>query len=210
MGVAINKTKQMELVRDVKTDYQDYSKIREIVRNGYSSLDVIVGLCNARNIVHSRKKVNELVNIGQIERREFGGNKAFPSYKYYVISEKPSYIAALGVQNLGIHQSNRTVKGEGLTYDRLLSFVSIFYNVSKEDILSRKRHRDTVTCRHVFGKIALDNIPLATLKTIGKFLGGRDHSTIINGNTRVRDLNQFDKKFNREYTKLLSFIEKRI
>jgi chromosomal replication initiation ATPase DnaA len=73
-----------------------------------------------------------------------------------------------------------------------------------------RRDRDFVTCRHVFGRIALDNVSNATLKKIGEFLGGRDHSTIINGNTRVRNLNQFDKKFNRKYTKLLSFIEKRI
>ena len=47
----------MELVKDVKTSYQDYNVIREIVRKGYSNLDVIVGVCNSRNIVGNRKEV---------------------------------------------------------------------------------------------------------------------------------------------------------
>lgn len=200
----------MELVKDVKTSYQDYNVIREIVRKGYSNLDVIVGVCNSRNIVGSRKKINELVARGQVEKREVGKDKAFPAYKYFVVSEKPSYIAALGIENLGIHQSKRSVKGEGLTYERLLGFISTFYGIPKEKILSKVRDRELVTCRHVFGRIAIDNVPNATLKNIGLFLGKRDHSTIIHGNTNVNNLNDTDKKFNKEYNQLLSFISKKI
>ena len=46
----------MELVKDVKTSYQDYNVIREIVRKGYSNLDVIVRVCNERNISAVEKK----------------------------------------------------------------------------------------------------------------------------------------------------------
>tara|TARA_R110001632_G_scaffold50941_1_gene126881 strand:- start:14789 stop:15391 length:603 start_codon:yes stop_codon:yes gene_type:complete len=196
----------MELVKDVKTIYQDYNVIRGILRKGYSSLDVIVRVCNERNILGSRKKIYELISKGQIEKKEVGTNKEFPVYKYFVVSEKPSYIAALGVEQLGVHQSKRKVKKEGLTYEKLLRFISTFYGVSEKNILSKVRKRDFVICRQVFGRIALDNIPNTNLKNIGSFLGGRDHSTIIHGNTNVNNLNETDKRFNKEYNQLLSFI----
>ena len=151
-----------------------------------------------------------MVARGQIEKKEVGRNKVFPEYKYFVVSEKPSYIAALGIERLGIHQSKRSVKTDGLTYERLLGFISTFYGVPKENILSKVRKREFVTCRHVFGKIALDNISNSTLKSIGFFLGKRDHSTVLHGNTNVDNFNDTDKNFNREYNKLLSFISKKI
>ena len=49
-------------------------------------------------------------------------------------------------------------------------------------------------------------MPNITLKEIGSFLGGRDHSTVIHGIKTAGDLIETDKQFREEYKRLESFI----
>ena len=65
----------------------------------------------------------------------------------------------------------------------LIKIVSAYYERSVEDIRGHSRKRFLITPRHVFCHIAYITLKME-YAAIGAFLGGRDHSTIIQS---VRD-----------------------
>ncbi len=87
----------------------------------------------------------------------------------------------------------------------LLDVVSKHFGVSKEEIIGTSRVRYKVMPRHALCKILREYTPL-NLKEIGKFLGGRDHSTIIHAISATNDSLDTDKVFKRKYKELLEKI----
>ena len=62
----------------------------------------------------------------------------------------------------------------------IIKCVTTFYNVTREDLESKKRTRTITTARQMVMYLAKKHTS-ATLKVIGAHLGGRDHSTIKYG-----------------------------
>ena len=91
-----------------------------------------------------------------------------------------------------------------LTYENVLSAAIKIINkknstnYTREDVLSKSRVRDIVEIRQCAMFILVSN-GVGTLKSIGRFFGGRDHSTVIHGNRNWGDLCDTDKLF-REFT----------
>lgn len=67
------------------------------------------------------------------------------------------------------------------------------YNLSKAVLLSRQKTNNIIIPRHIVCYLAR-NCSLKSLPEIGRALGGRDHSTIINAVNRIEDLTTRDKK----------------
>ncbi len=65
------------------------------------------------------------------------------------------------------------------------------YGVKKEAIVSKKRHADIVIPRQVIMYLCRMYTD-ASLDEIGSLLGGRDHSTVMNGDNRIKELIQVD------------------
>jgi chromosomal replication initiator protein len=71
-----------------------------------------------------------------------------------------------------------------ITLDSILQVVCDHFSVSREDIISSKRNKELVHPRHIAMYLmrAMTDQPL---DKIGEFLGGRDHTTVIHGLTKI-------------------------
>ena len=80
----------------------------------------------------------------------------------------------------------------------ILDIVCRHFGVQKEEIASASRKRHRVLPRHIVCKLLKDYTRLS-LKDIGWFMGGRDHSTIIHSIRAIENLIFTDKEFEKEY-----------
>ena len=83
-------------------------------------------------------------------------------------------------------------EGHVVTSGYILDVVSDYYHVSKEDITGTSRRAKVVLPRQVVMYFCKDIINMP-LKSIGELLGDRDHSTVINGITKLeREMSEDD------------------
>lgn len=68
--------------------------------------------------------------------------------------------------------------------------VSMFYDVSVNDILSARRNASICNARHVAYFLTREMTPLSTTQMGAKF--NRDHSTIVHGLGKIRELSKTD------------------
>jgi hypothetical protein len=205
----------MELVKDVDTEYKDYLRIRNVLKKGYSHPGVISSLCkkhwkDSERIKNVREKLEHLVEWGQVEKIEveksIGVSVGVVKNYKYILKETPSSLySSLGVDSVVGWQKIGSMKGR-IKFDKLLNIISSFYSQPKTLLLSTCRKRELVVARQMFCYIAKFNMPNITLKEIGSFLGGRDHSTVIHGIRTAGDLIETNKQFRKEYEKLETFI----
>ncbi len=84
-------------------------------------------------------------------------------------------------------------------YIRLEDIADIVLDKTKVqgyDFFSKSRKHEIVIARHIFCHYAYQATS-HSLKTIGRFLGGRDHATIINSKDKYADFYLYDKPFKR-------------
>ena len=190
-------------------------RIRSVLKKGYSHPGIISSLCkkhwtDTEKIKNVREKLEQLVEWGQVEKIEieksigvdFGVVK---KYKYVLKENSPSLYSTLGVDSVVGWQKIGSMKGR-IKFGKLLKILSSFYSQPLDKIMSTSRKRELVVTRQMFCYIAKFNMPNVTLKEIGNFLGGRDHSTVIHGIRTAGDLIETDKQFRKEYEKLESYI----
>ncbi|MDX2189487.1 MAG: chromosomal replication initiator protein DnaA [Bacteroidota bacterium] len=72
--------------------------------------------------------------------------------------------------------------------------ITDFFKVTLEDVKSKSRKKELVIPRQV-GIYLAKNYTTLSLKTIGLYFGGRDHSTVIHSIETVEDMMVTDKKF---------------
>ena len=75
---------------------------------------------------------------------------------------------------------------QDITVVYIQEVVSKHYNVSVEDILSKKRNHSITVPRHVSMYLTRKLLDLS-LPKIGKEFGGRDHSTVIHGCDKISE-----------------------
>ncbi|MCS7073448.1 MAG: chromosomal replication initiator protein DnaA, partial [Bacteroidia bacterium] len=81
-----------------------------------------------------------------------------------------------------------------LSIETIMQEVSSYYKVSLELLKDKTRKREIVQARQIAMYFA-KNMTKASLKTIGAYFGGRDHSTVIHAITTVEDLSSIDKEY---------------
>lgn len=62
--------------------------------------------------------------------------------------------------------------------ERAAVFVETYTGVDRTDLVAQRRQQELVRARALFTWVVLWHSPTTALKTIGTWLGGRDHSTI--------------------------------
>lgn len=82
-----------------------------------------------------------------------------------------------------------------LTPERIISVVANYYSIHKKDIVGKSRKKEFVIPRHM-AMYLIREITDSSLIEIGKIFGGRDHSTIINGISRIDQAMKMDKAVN--------------
>ena len=71
-----------------------------------------------------------------------------------------------------------------ITPDLVIEIVSEHFNVTPADIMSSKRNKEIVMPRQITMYLCR-NMTTTTLDGIGKFLGNKDHTTIIHGIEKI-------------------------
>ena len=74
-----------------------------------------------------------------------------------------------------------------VSIDYLQKVVSEHYNISLEDLQSKTRKKEVVMARHIAMHLAKEYTD-HSLKSIGQYFGGRDHSTVIHALQAVNDM----------------------
>ncbi len=92
-----------------------------------------------------------------------------------------------------------------LTISEILKVVGEYYNLSKDDIVGRKRTRVVTTARQVTMYLAKEYSD-ASLKAIGRELGNRDHSTVIYGHKSVDSLKATDARLAKELNEIVELL----
>ena len=101
-------------------------------------------------------------------------------------------------QTVGLEEKELTVKD-------IIRAVTGFYNVSVEDLQSRKRTRMVTTARHLAMYLSKKYTD-TPLKAIGESLGKRDHTTVMYGVKNMESLLSVDVKLQKDLTHLTELL----
>lgn len=82
---------------------------------------------------------------------------------------------------------------ESITADIITECVCRYYNVTKDDLVGKKKTKEIVEPRQVCFYLITDMLALP-LKTIGEMFGGRDHTTIMHARDKVAEKMQTSQK----------------
>ncbi len=107
------------------------------------------------------------------------------------VERKRSYleIAASITENLIGEQKTE------VSIDKVQKTVCDYFNISREDMLSKSRKRQIVQARQIAMYLCRNLISNCSLATIGAEIGGKDHATVLHACVTVSDLMQTDKVF---------------
>ena len=86
-----------------------------------------------------------------------------------------------------------------ITIDKVQRVVCDYFNITRDDLLSKTRKRQIVQARQIAMYMSRTLIN-CSLSTIGAEIGGKDHATVLHACTTVNDLMTTDKAFKQYVT----------
>ena len=86
-----------------------------------------------------------------------------------------------------------------MTIDKVQKVVCEYFNISREDLVSKTRKRQIVQARQIAMYMSRTLIN-CSLSTIGAEIGGKDHATVLHACSTVNDLMTTDKAFKQYVT----------
>ena len=86
-----------------------------------------------------------------------------------------------------------------VTIDKVQKVVCDYFNITRDDLLSKTRKRQIVQARQIAMYMSRSLIN-CSLSTIGAEIGGKDHATVLHACTTVNDLMATDKTFKQYVT----------
>lgn len=100
------------------------------------------------------------------------------------------YANLLGKKFANLHDAKEALKDtvkeekENLSPDIILENICKYYNVTKNDILGKKKNKEIVDPRQMCIYLITEMLDLP-LASIGTYMGGRDHTTIIHARDKI-------------------------
>ena len=97
---------------------------------------------------------------------------------------------------------------ENVSSTKIINTVCSFYNINKNDLLSKKRNKDIAEPRQVCAYLMTElmSVPLVT---IGQALGGQDHATIIHSRDKITEMIKLNSKIATDVKDLKNLILKK-
>ena len=93
-----------------------------------------------------------------------------------------------------------------LDIERVQKSVCDYFNISREDLLSKSRKRQIVQARQIAMYLSRNLISNCSLAAIGQEIGGKDHATVLHACTTVSDLMATDKLFKKYVSDIESML----
>ena len=78
------------------------------------------------------------------------------------------------------------ISDKKISLDLITKVVCEYYNITKDDILSKRRTKNIAYPRQIFMYLSRE-LTDNSLPTIGEYYGGRDHSTVIHGYDKIKE-----------------------
>lgn len=97
------------------------------------------------------------------------------------------------------------VQNRQISIENIQKTVADYYKIKVSDMHSKKRTRIIARPRQVAMAIAKELTPLS-LPDIGEAFGGRDHTTVLHGYRKVKELRISDPTVNRDYNALIHIL----
>jgi len=89
-----------------------------------------------------------------------------------------------------------------VTIENIQKTVADYYKIRVADLLSKRRSRSVARPRQVAMALSKE-LTSHSLPEIGDAFGGRDHTTVLHGCRKIKELKESDSRINEEYANLL-------
>lgn len=99
-------------------------------------------------------------------------------------------------ENIALFLNHSHKKTNGLDHKKVLSTICDFFNIALKDLTGPKRYKELVLPRHIAMYLLAEELSF-TVQKIGQILGGRDHTTVLHGRDRIKDLISKDSEIQR-------------
>lgn len=100
------------------------------------------------------------------------------------------------VNNIASYLNKTPKKPISKTHSQVVSAICGYFNISSKDLMGPKRQKGLVLPRH-FAMYILSEEMGMTVEKIGQILGGRDHTTVMHGRDKMRELINKDREIQR-------------
>ena len=99
-------------------------------------------------------------------------------------------------------------KAKNIKPEAILFEVAAHYKLTVEEIKTDKRKRPFPEIRFMCYQLMKENVTGITLKEIGAYWGGKDHSSIINGIKMFKNYLDTETEYRQHYEAILKRLEK--
>ena len=99
------------------------------------------------------------------------------------------------------------MNNQDIKLEEIADTVCRHYKLDKKDFLGQRRFRYLAEPRQMYCYISRKRVKDASLKSIGKFIGHKDHSTVIHAIRKINNLFDFDKKMQEDYKDITKILD---
>lgn len=104
-------------------------------------------------------------------------------------------------ENIASHLGKTPKKLLSLTHTQVISAICNYFHVASKELTGPKRQKGLVLPRHFAMYILSEELGM-TVEKIGQILGGRDHTTVMHGRDKIRDLVVKDREIQRIFVEV--------
>ena len=99
-------------------------------------------------------------------------------------------------ENIASYLNKTPKKALSLTHTQVLSNICNYFNITMKELTGPKRQKGLVLPRHFTMYILSEELGM-TVEKIGQVLGGRDHTTVMHGRDKIKELISKDREVQR-------------
>lgn len=115
----------------------------------------------------------------------------------------------LSLAQLALNQSvNETAEQEDVTPEKIISAVCVYFKQKQEDLLGKGKKADLAKARQICAYLMCEMLSLP-LVSVGKALGGRDHTTIMYARDKMEKLEKLNDHIAKEIDDIKNIILKK-
>ena len=179
------------------------------------------------SIIHSREKIAEAKTVLEEKKVEVEDYHVMPEVLPMIaekidtnirelegmLNKTVSLASLIGKRYATIEEAEEALKDvednnkEQITIDKIIEIICGYYNVKKSDLIGKKRNKEIVDPRQICVYIITELLDVP-LDSIGKALGGRDHTTIMHARDKVANNIKTNKGLKTTVSDLIAMIKK--
>lgn len=99
-------------------------------------------------------------------------------------------------QNIASYLNKTPKKTLTLNYKQVISSICSYFKLNLRELIGPKRQKELVLPRHIAMYILSEELGI-TVEKIGQILGGRDHTTVMHGRDKIKELIVKDREVQR-------------